>query len=61
VFFFNFLPIEGWRGQGESNLFSVLQTGTTGLKPEWRQAPLPPVNGSKRHMRQAERDFENED
>ena len=36
-----------WRGQGESNLLPVLQTGPTGLKPAGRPAPLPPVPGSK--------------
>jgi len=31
-----------WRGQGESNLLPVDETGPTGLQPAGRPAPLPP-------------------
>ena len=31
-----------WRGQGESNLLPVLQTGTTDLKSVWRASTIAP-------------------
>ena len=47
----------GWRGQGESNLLPVFETGPTGLQPAGRPAPLPSVDASTRHVDRTEKDL----